>query len=134
MSINRGMDEEDVVHKCSEILHSWGGRRWTHLREEHWNIYITIYKIDSQWEFAVWHRNPKLVLCVNLEGWDGREVGGMFKNKGTYVYLWLIHVDIWHKSTQHCKIVILKLKTKWKKNFKLFKWNQRMRNVSVVGN
>ena len=59
--------------------------------------------------------NPKLVLCVNLEGWDGREVGGMFKNKGTYVDLWLIDVDVWDKSTQHCEIVILQLKTKWKK-------------------
>ena len=40
--------------------------------------YITICKIDSQWEFAVWHRKLKQGLCINLEGWrgeaDGREV------------------------------------------------------------
>ena len=41
--------------------------------------YITIYEIDSQWEFAVWLRKLKQGLCVNLEGWDvaggdGREV------------------------------------------------------------
>ena len=36
--------------------------------------YITICEIDSQWEFAVWLRKLKLGLCINLEGWDGREV------------------------------------------------------------
>ena len=33
--------------------------------------YITICKIDSQWEFAVWLRKRKQGLCINLEGWDG---------------------------------------------------------------
>ena len=40
--------------------------------------YITIYKIDSQWEFAIWLRKLKLGLCINLEEWgkegDRREV------------------------------------------------------------
>ena len=26
-------------------------------------------------------------------------VGGRFKRQGTYVYLWLIHVDVWQKLT-----------------------------------
>ena len=30
--------------------------------------------------------------------------------EGTYVYLWLIHVDIWQKTTQYCKAIILQLK------------------------
>ena len=33
--------------------------------------YITIFKIDSQREFAVWLRKLKQRLCINLEGWDG---------------------------------------------------------------
>ena len=41
--------------------------------------YITICKIDSQWEFAVW-------LCMYLGGWDGvvdaREV-----QKGEYIHI-----------------------------------------------
>ena len=37
--------------------------------------YITIYKIDSQWEFAVCFRKLKQVLCVNLEGWGGEGDG-----------------------------------------------------------
>ena len=40
----------------------------------------------------------------------GWEVGGRFKSKGTYVYLWLIHVDVWQKPTQYCKAITLQLK------------------------
>ena len=50
------------------------------------------------------------MLCDNLEGWDG--VGGWrkVKREGTYVHLWLIHVDVEQKSTQYCKAIILQLK------------------------
>ena len=34
--------------------------------------YITICKIDSQWEFAVWLRKLKQGFCINLEEWDGK--------------------------------------------------------------
>ena len=37
--------------------------------------YITICKIDSQWEFSVWLRKLKQGLCINLEGWDGEGDG-----------------------------------------------------------
>ena len=37
--------------------------------------YITIRKIDSQWEFAVCLRELKQWLCVSLEGWDGEGDG-----------------------------------------------------------
>ena len=42
----------------------------------------------------------------------GREMGGRFKREGTYVYLWLIHADIWQKTTKFCKAIILQLKDK----------------------
>ena len=32
-------------------------------------------------------------------GWMGREVAGRFWRKRTYVYLWLIHVDVWQKPS-----------------------------------
>ena len=73
----------------------------------------------------------------------GWEVEGRFKREETYVYLWLIHVDVilqlknklqkreetyvylglihvglWQKPTQHCKAVILQLKIKFKKKEK----------------
>ena len=39
--------------------------------ESNTETYITICKIDSQWEFAVCLRKLKQGLCINLEGWDG---------------------------------------------------------------
>ena len=54
------------------------------------------------------------MLCDNLEGWDGIGVGERFNREGKYVYLWLIHVDVWQKPTQHCKAIILQLKIKEK--------------------
>ena len=38
----------------------------------------------------------------------GREAGGRFNREGTYVYLWLIYIDVW-KPTQFCKAIILQL-------------------------
>jgi len=32
--------------------------------------YITVCKIDSQWDFPVCLRKLKQRLCINLEGWD----------------------------------------------------------------
>ena len=37
--------------------------------------YITVCKIESQQEFAVWLRKPKQGLCINLEEWDGEGDG-----------------------------------------------------------
>ena len=46
--------------------------------ESNMGTYITIHKIDSQWEFALCLGELKQGLCINPEGWDvegdGREV------------------------------------------------------------
>ena len=46
--------------------------------ERNLETYITICKIDSQGDLAVWLRKLKQGLCINLEGWvgegDGREL------------------------------------------------------------
>ena len=55
--------------------------------------YITICKIDSPQEFAMWLRKLKQGLCINLEGWDGEGDGREVQRTGLYVYLWLIHVE-----------------------------------------
>ena len=47
--------------------------------------YITICKIDSQQEFAVWLRKLKQGLCINLEGWDGEGDGRGSRGRG-YMY------------------------------------------------
>ena len=35
--------------------------------ESNMETYITICKIDNQWEFAICLREPKQGLCINLE-------------------------------------------------------------------
>ena len=51
------------------------------------------------------------MLYDGLEGSDGGW-GGRLKREDIYVYLWLIHVFVWQKPTQHCKAIILQLKIK----------------------
>ena len=52
--------------------------------------YITTYKIDGQWEFAIWLRKLKQGLCINREGWDGVEDGrGLQKGRD----IWIPMVD-----------------------------------------
>ena len=59
--------------------------------------------------------------CNNIRN---REVGGRFKREGTYVHLWLIHVDVWQKSNQYCKAIIFQLKIiKNNRNKKHSKYN-----------
>ena len=48
----------------------------------------------------------------------GREMGKGFKRERSYVYLWLIHVEVWQKTTIFCKAIILQLKNK--KRLKIF--------------
>ena len=56
--------------------------------------------------------NSNPVLCDKLEGGMGWKVGGRIIREGTYVYLRLIHVDIWQKLTKYCKAIILQFKNK----------------------
>ena len=44
--------------------------------------YITLCKIDSQWEFAVWPSKLKQGLCINLEVSDGEGDGREVQRRG----------------------------------------------------
>jgi len=37
----------------------------------------------------------------------GREEGGRLKREEAYIYLGMIHVDVWQKPFQYCKVNIL---------------------------
>ena len=58
------------------------------------DTYITMCKIDSQREFAVWLRKLKQGLSISLEGWDGEGDGREVQRGGEYVYLWLVQVEV----------------------------------------
>ena len=52
----------------------------------------------------------KLVLWDNPEGWGGDRGEKGIQDWGTYVHPWLIHVNIWQKLPQYCKVISLQLK------------------------
>ena len=53
-----------------------------------------------------------------------RKMWGRLKREGLYVYLWLIHVEVWQRITKVCKAIILQLKNKFE-NLKKEKKKQR---------
>ena len=52
-----------------------------------------------------------LVHWDDPDGWDGmwRGVGGD-SERGTHIHPWLIHVNVWQKPPQYCKVISLQLK------------------------
>ena len=94
-----------------------GGTKWEHSMK----TYTLPCVKHNQWEFAIWRRELKLVLCENLEGWDGvgggkevqevaRSLQEGCKSMQVHAYLWLIHVNVWLKPKQYFKVIILWLK------------------------
>ena len=51
------------------------------------------------------------VLWDNPEGWDGEGGGRGVQDGGwgTHVHPWLIHVNVWQKPSQYCKVISLQL-------------------------
>ena len=66
-----------------------------------------------------WNRSPAQVGCMRQVlgpgalgrpqgmGWRGRREGG--SGWGTHVNPWLIHVNVWQKPLQYCKVISLQL-------------------------
>ena len=77
---------------------------WRFLKKLNQNYHMIHDSGDQTWHSVATQR-------VGME-W---EVGERFKREGTYVYLWLIHIDVRQKSTQYCKAIILQLKILLKK-------------------
>ena len=94
-------------HRCIE--QSFGfcgrGRGGYYLGEWHWNMYIIICEIDLQSRFNAWDR----VLRAGALGWHwGMEWGDRWEGGsgwGTQVHPWLIHVNVWQKQLQYCKVI-----------------------------
>ena len=49
--------------------------------------------------------HSKLVLWDNPEGRGGEGGERRVQDGGTHVYPWLIHVDVWQKPPQYCKVI-----------------------------
>ena len=46
----------------------------------------------------------------NPERWGGEGSGWGVQDGGTHVHSWLIHVDVWQKPLQYCKVISLRSK------------------------
>ena len=97
----------------NSLLDSGRRRRWDDLREWLRNMYSIIHETDRPYVKQI--AGPGLMHetgCSGLvhwddpEGWDGQGVTGW----GTYVHPWLIHVSVWQKPLQYCKVISLQLK------------------------
>ena len=71
-----------------------------------------ICEIDDHYKFddEAGHSNP--VYWDNPEGWHEDGVGRDVQDRGPHVHLWLIHVNVWQKPPQYCKVTNLQLKKK----------------------
>ena len=72
--------------------------------------FITIFQIDHQSKFDAWNRALKAGALGQPKGvgkgWRWERSSGW----GTHVHLWLIHVNLWQKPSQYCKVISLQLK------------------------
>ena len=84
MTILLAGQQRQHIQKEQTFGHSGGMRGWDDLREKHLNIYITICKTDNQWEFDVWHKEPKASALWQPRGvwwgkrWEGSKWGDLY--------------------------------------------------------
>ena len=68
--------ETDTEKRLMDSVQGLGGGKAGMDGESNIETYITIFKIDSQWEFATQLRELNPGLYDNLEVWDGVGSGG----------------------------------------------------------
>ena len=74
-------------HRGQTYGHGERGGEGEMYGESNMETYVTICKIDGQWEFAVCLRELKQALCISLEGRAGKETGGRFmRERHMYTY------------------------------------------------
>ena len=97
-------------HRCTE----WTFRLWEKVR-----VGCFERTTSKQVYYLGWNRSPAQAGCMRQVlgpgalgrprgiGWRGTWEGG--SEWGTHVNPWLIHVNVWQKPLQYCKIISLQL-------------------------
>ena len=98
-------------HRCTEQTFRLCGRRqgWDVQREQHWNKYTIKGETDHQPRLDAWNKCSGLVHWEDPEGWAGEGGGSGDRDGEIRVNPWLIHVNIWQKPLQYCKVISLQL-------------------------
>ena len=75
-------------HRRKEQTFGLCGRRqgWDDLREQHWNMYITICKTDDQCKFNAWSRALKAGALGQTKGCGAEGVGKGVQDFGTHAH------------------------------------------------
>jgi len=71
---------------------------------------VTICELETRASSVHKAGHSERVLWDSPEGWGAEGGGRGVQDEGTLVYPWLIHVDVWQKPPQYCKVIILQLK------------------------
>ena len=88
--------KQQKSHRCKEQTFGLCGRRWgwDDLKEEHWNLHITICKIDKKYKFDEWSKALKAGALELLRGmrwgrrWKGFQVGGHMCTTGWFMSMY----------------------------------------------
>ena len=94
-------------NRCTEQNFRLCGRRrgWDIQREQHWNKYTIKGETDHQPRLDAWDGGWGLAQWEDPEGWDGEGGGRGGSGWWTHVNPWLIHVSVWQKPLQYCKVI-----------------------------
>ena len=95
--------ETDIENRLMDMGR---GEERVNCMKSNMETYITLCKIDSQWEFAVWLRKLKQGLWINLEGWNGEGDGREFQKGGDICLPMADSCWVWQK-TKFYKAIIL---------------------------
>ena len=75
-------------------------------KKQNWRTHTFRFQnLTVKWDFA----SAPVVKIPHFRGigWRGRWEGG--SGMGIHVYPWLIHVNVWQKPLQYCKVISLQL-------------------------
>ena len=104
------MQNRKKRHRCTEETFGLCGRRrgWDVLREQHQNMYILYVKRITSPGWM--HETSAQGWCTGKTQRDGmgKEVGAGI-GMGTHVNPWLLHINVWQKPLQYCKIISLQV-------------------------
>ena len=102
---------EQKRHKYKEQTFGLCGRRrgGVDLREQHWNMYITMCEIDHQSKLDAWNRALR-ASAMEQPGGMGWEGGGRAVQDRRHLYTYGWFMSVMPKPPQYCKVISLQLK------------------------
>ena len=103
---NRKRDTDEQNRPLDSVGEGEGGMFWENTSE---TSILSRVETDHQPRLDAWDKCTGLVHREDPERWDGEGGGREDRDGGTHVNAWLIHVSVWQKPLQYCKVISLQL-------------------------